>query len=141
MSNLLAAVGRGQLANLPGKVARRRAINAAYREAFAEVEGIDFMPNAAGGEPTNWLTVVTIDEARVRRVAHRGPRAPRVARHRGPARVEAHAPAAACSPRTRAGVVRVAEEIFRTGLCLPSGSAMTDSDIERVVDASSPPRP
>ena len=30
---------------------------------------------------------------------------------------------------------RVADEIFRTGLCLPSGSAMTDADVDRVIDA------
>ena len=47
MSNLLAAVGRGQLEGLPAKVARRRAINARYRAAFADVDGIGFMPERA----------------------------------------------------------------------------------------------
>ena len=132
MSNLLAALGRGQLANLPGKVARRRAINAAYRDAFAEVEGIGFMPNAAGGEPTNWLTVVTVDEDAC------GASPAAVREHLESLDVEArpawkpmHLQALFAANPCRGG--RVAEEIFRTGLCLPSGSAMTDGDVERVI--------
>jgi pyridoxal phosphate-dependent aminotransferase EpsN len=132
MSNLLAALGRGQLRNLPGKVARRRAINAAYREAFAAIEGIGFMPNAAGGESTNWLTVITVDE----RAFGASPAA--VREHLESLDVEARPawkpmhlqPLFSANP-CRGG--RVAEEIFRTGLCLPSGSAMTDGDIERVI--------
>ena len=56
-----------------------------------------------------------------------------IARHRGPPGVEAHAPPAGVRrlPDARR---RVAEEIFRTGLCLPSGSAMTDADVDRVVE-------
>ena len=54
LSNLLAAVGRGQLLELDAKVARRRAVNARYRTRFAGVEGIGFMPDAAGGDATNW---------------------------------------------------------------------------------------
>lgn len=133
MSNLLAALGRGQLANLPGKVARRRAIHAAYREAFADVAGIGFMPDFAGGEPTNWLTVVTIDEAEF------GASSTEVREHLESLDIESRPawkpmhlqPLFAGSP-CRGG--RVAEEIFRTGLCLPSGSAMTEGDISRVVD-------
>src|SRR4029078_10773428 len=62
MSNLLAALGRAQLAGLPAKVARRREVNARYRAAFAEHPGIGFLPNAPDGEPTNWLTVITLDD-------------------------------------------------------------------------------
>ena len=61
LSNLLAAVGRGQLQHLDEKVERRRAINQRYRQLFAGVAGIDFMPVAPGGEPNNWLTVITVD--------------------------------------------------------------------------------
>ena len=51
--------------------------------------------------------------------------------------MEADAPAAGVRrlPRARRAV---AEEIFRTGLCLPSGSAMTDADVDRVVDGRAP---
>ena len=63
MSNLLAAVGRAQLQGLPRRVARRRAINQRYRELLGATPGIGFMPNDPRGEPTNWLTVATIDAA------------------------------------------------------------------------------
>jgi pyridoxal phosphate-dependent aminotransferase EpsN len=133
LSNLLAAVGRGQLQSLPAKVEHRRAVNAAYREAFADVPGIGFMPNAAGGEPSNWLTVATVDE----REFGASPEAIRV--HLESLDIEARhswkpmhlQPLYAGYPR-RGG--QVAEAIFRTGLCLPSGSAMTESDIARVVE-------
>src|SRR5262249_24155142 len=62
MSNLLAAVGRGQLQHLAEKFARRRAIKERYRAALSSTPGVAFMPDASEGVPTNWLTVVTIDE-------------------------------------------------------------------------------
>ncbi len=61
MSNLLAALGRGQLQELASRVVRRRAINAWYREALAHVPGVSFMPADPAGEPTWWLTCLTID--------------------------------------------------------------------------------
>ena len=49
MSNLLAAVGRGQLRHLDEKVARRREINRRYRAALGDLEGMSFMPEASFG--------------------------------------------------------------------------------------------
>jgi pyridoxal phosphate-dependent aminotransferase EpsN len=133
MSNLLAALGRGQLRGLALKIARRRAINRAYREAFRSTPGIGFLPNAAGGEPTNWLTVVTIDEeafgASPMRVRESLEREDIEAR---PAWKPMHLQPLFADAPMRGG--RVAEEIFRTGLCLPSGSSMSDADQQRVVD-------
>ena len=91
------------------------------------------MPNFAGGEPTNWLTVVTVDEAEF------GTSPARIREHLESLDIEARPawkpmhlqPLFAGNP-CRGG--RVSEEIFRTGLCLPSGSAMTESDVARVVD-------
>jgi dTDP-4-amino-4,6-dideoxygalactose transaminase len=132
MSNLLAAVGRGQLRGLSGKVARRRAIKARYRAAFAEVPGIGFMPDAASGEPTNWLTVITVREEEF------GASPTRIREGLEALDIEArpawkpmHMQPLFAGYPVRGG--EVAEEIFRTGLCLPSGSAMTDADIDRVV--------
>ena len=56
MSNLLAAVGRGQLRVLDARVDARRANNAFYREALGDLPGIDFMPEADYGRPNCWLT-------------------------------------------------------------------------------------
>src|SRR4051812_17433800 len=49
LSNLLAAVGRGQLKSLPDKLARRRAVNEHYRGALSHLPGVDFMPEASYG--------------------------------------------------------------------------------------------
>jgi dTDP-4-amino-4,6-dideoxygalactose transaminase len=127
MSNLLAAVGRAQLEGLPAKIARRRAINAEYRDAFSDLAGVDFLPNAPDGEPTNWLTVILLDDPTS------------VREHLESLDIEArpawkpmHLQPAFAGCEMRGGAV--AEEIFRRGLCLPSGSAMTDADVRRVVD-------
>ena len=127
MSNLLAALGRAQLEGLPAKVARRRAINARYRAAFAELPGVGFLPNAPDGEPTNWLTVIMVDDPTP------------VREHLESLDIEArpawkpmHLQPVFAECEMRGG--SVAEEIFRHGLCLPSGSSMTDADIARVVD-------
>jgi dTDP-4-amino-4,6-dideoxygalactose transaminase len=134
MSNLLAAVGRGQLQSLPEKVARRRAANARYRDAFANVAGVAFMPDAANGEPTNWLTVITVDEGAF------GASPAAIREHLESLNIEArpawkpmHRQPLFAGYEVRGG--RVADEIFRRGLCLPSGSGMTDADVDRVVDA------
>jgi dTDP-4-amino-4,6-dideoxygalactose transaminase len=128
MSNLLAALGRAQLEGLPAKVARRREVNARYRAAFAEHPGIGFLPNAPDGEPTNWLTVITLDDPTP------------VREHLESLDIEArpawkpmHLQPVFADCQMRGGAV--AEEIFRRGLCLPSGSSMTDADVARVVDA------
>ena len=132
MSNLLAAVGRAQLRSLPTKVARRRAVNSAYRDQLAEAAGIAFMPNAPQGEPTNWLTVVTIDEQRF------GASPTQIREHLESLDIEArpawkpmHLQPYYADCEVVGG--EVAEHVFATGLCLPSGSAMSDADIERVV--------
>ena len=61
LSNLLAAIGRGQLACLDEKVAKRRAIFERYRRQLAPLAGIEMMPEPEGWNSTRWLTVITID--------------------------------------------------------------------------------
>ncbi len=133
MSNLLAALGRGQLRGLPAKITRRRAINGRYRSALGAMPGIGFMPDAAYGEPTNWLTVITVDEGEF------GASPTVIREHLESLNIEArpawkpmHLQPLYADHPVRGG--EVAESFFRTGLCLPSGSRMTDADVERVVD-------
>jgi dTDP-4-amino-4,6-dideoxygalactose transaminase len=134
MSNLLAAVGRGQLRRLPEMVARCREHNRWYRSALAEIPGLSFMPDAVGGEPTNWLTVVLIDadefgatpDAICRRLDARDIEA-------RPVWKPMHLQPAFAGFDIRGGAV--AERLFRSGVCLPSGSTLTDGDRERVVEA------
>lgn len=131
MSNLLAALGRGQLQSLPRKVARRRAIKQRYRDAFAGIDGLAFMPDADGGEPTNWLTVVTLDDG----VTGVSPAQVREALEQENIEARPAWKPMHLQPLYEGSEVwggRVAERVFTTGLCLPSGSSMSDDDVDRV---------
>jgi dTDP-4-amino-4,6-dideoxygalactose transaminase len=133
MSNLLAAVGRAQLQGLPPRVERRRAIKARYRELLGSECGVGFMPDDPRGEPTNWLTVATIDDAAF------GATSEQVRLHLESMDIEArpawkpmHLQPLFSDAPVRGGAL--AERVFHTGLCLPSGSSMSDADVDRVVE-------
>jgi dTDP-4-amino-4,6-dideoxygalactose transaminase len=134
LSNLLAAVGRGQLRRLPKMLQRRREINRRYEAALADVAGIELMPYPARSDPNYWLTVVTLDAQEY------GASPEEVRKHLEHLDIEArpawkpmHLQPAFVGYPVRGGAV--AEQIFRTGLCLPSGSSMSDDDVDRVVNA------
>jgi dTDP-4-amino-4,6-dideoxygalactose transaminase len=131
MSNVLAAIGRGQLRLLPDRVNARRRNCDYYRQALGELPGIDFMPEAAYGRATRWLTCVTIDPERF------GATREEVRLALEAANIEArpvwkplHLQPAFAGARARGG--KVAEGLFDRGLCLPSGSALTESNLERI---------
>jgi dTDP-4-amino-4,6-dideoxygalactose transaminase len=134
LSNLLAAVGRAQLRRLPAMVQRRCAINGRYRAALDDIPGIEFMPSMPDGDPNYWLTVVTLDarefgaspEEVRKQLEHLDIEA-------RPAWKPMHLQPAFAGCPVRGG--DVAEAIFRTGLCLPSGSSMSDGDVDRVAEA------
>ena len=129
LSNLLAALGRAQLARLPEISERRCVINARYREALADVAGVEFMPVPAWNVWNGWLTCVTFEDAAVR---------DRVQAVLESADIESRPlwkpmhlqPVFAGAP---ARVDGTSEWLFEHGLCLPSGSGMSDDDLERVV--------
>jgi dTDP-4-amino-4,6-dideoxygalactose transaminase len=132
MSNLLAAVGRGQLRHVDQKVARRRQINQRYRAALGDLPGVGFLPDAPDGEPTNWLTVITLDPS----AASATPDELRLALEAAdiearPAWKPMHLQPVFANRECIGG--EVAERIFATGLCLPSGSSLTEQDQERVI--------
>jgi pyridoxal phosphate-dependent aminotransferase EpsN len=132
LSNLLAAVGRGQLERLKEKVARKRAMNAFYKEALKEVPGIEFMPEAAYGKSNCWLTVVLITPERLgadRESVRLALEAENIESR--PIWKPMHLQPVFKKCRMRGG--SVSEDLFRRGLCLPSGTQMTDRDLERVV--------
>jgi dTDP-4-amino-4,6-dideoxygalactose transaminase len=136
LSNLLAAVGRGQLAGLEEKVARRRAVRAAYRSALAGCQGIEFMPEAEYGRSNAWLTCLTIDPAQfgADREAVRLFLESRNIESR-PVWKPMH-----LQPVFREAQVcrgSVAASLFETGLCLPSGSNLTPEDQQRVTSSLS----
>jgi dTDP-4-amino-4,6-dideoxygalactose transaminase len=134
MSNLLAALGRGQLRNLASRVAARQAVNDRYRQALADVDGLSFMPLADYGVPNQWLTVITLDpdvlgvgpEHVLTGLLSTGIEA-------RPAWKPMHLQPIFAGSERRGG--RVGERIFSRGLCLPSGSSLTVEQQDRVVVA------
>ncbi len=133
MSNLLAALGVAQLHGLDRRMGRRHAVNAAYRRSLGGLPGIRFMPRAAYGEPNDWLTCILVDpaefgstreEIRVALEAHDIESRPTwKPLHLQP--LFAGAPVLGGS---------VSARIFEHGLCLPSGSSLSDEDQQRVVE-------
>ncbi len=133
LSNVLAAIGRGQLRVLEERVAARRANFDFYARALADVPGLTFMPEAPWGRHTRWLTTLTIDPARFG--ADR--EAVRVALEREniearPVWKPMHLQPVFAAFERRGGAV--AEALFRDGLCLPSGSNLTPDERARVVE-------
>ncbi|MGB3061310.1 MAG: aminotransferase class I/II-fold pyridoxal phosphate-dependent enzyme, partial [Anaerolineae bacterium] len=63
MSNVLAAIGRGQLQVLEERVAAKRRIFDYYAQTIGDLPGISLMPEAPWGRATRWLTCITVDSA------------------------------------------------------------------------------
>jgi dTDP-4-amino-4,6-dideoxygalactose transaminase len=130
LSNLLAALGRAQLSRLPGFIERRRAINALYRSQLAEVPGLTFMPLVRVEDWNGWLTCIVFDDA-----ALSAPIRTALAE----VDIEARQlwkplhlqPAFDQHPGRVDGT---SQQLFERGICVPSGSAMTDDDVVRVCD-------
>lgn len=134
LSNLLAALGRAQLARLDGFVERRREINQKYRAALEGIDGITFLREVPGGRSTCWLTCLLLDEDRL------GVGPGQIREHLETKNIEArpvwkpmHLQPVYQACRVVGGAV--AEDLFRRGLCLPSGSTLADEAQQRVVDA------
>ena len=131
LSNVLAAIGRGQLKVLADRVAARRRNFAFYQEALGELPGLVFQPEAAWGTHNRWLTTLTVDPAEF-------------GADREAVRVALEAENVEARPVWKPMHMQpvfsqfervggaVAEALFRDGLCLPSGSNLTESDLERV---------
>ncbi|MEZ4589021.1 MAG: aminotransferase class I/II-fold pyridoxal phosphate-dependent enzyme [Gemmatimonadales bacterium] len=133
LSNLLAAVGRAQLEVLDDRVARRRAIFDRYRQGLAGVEGIELMREAPWGTHNRWLSTLTIDERAfgASREAVRLGLAERGIEGR-PVWKPMHQQPVFEGVPVYGGAV--ADDLFDRGLCLPSGSSLTDSEVDRVID-------
>jgi dTDP-4-amino-4,6-dideoxygalactose transaminase len=133
MSNVLAGIGRGQLLVLEDRVAARRRNCEVYQSKLAHLPGIEFMPEAPWGSSTRWLTCLTIDptafgvDREVVRLAL------------AEAQIEARP---VWKPLHLQPIFqeyeyiggKVAEDLFDRGLCLPSGSNLTDEDLNCVIE-------
>ncbi|TVP77989.1 MAG: aminotransferase class I/II-fold pyridoxal phosphate-dependent enzyme [Puniceicoccaceae bacterium] len=133
MSNVLAGLGQSQMTDLDRRIIARRAHFEAYRDALSDLPGIEFMPIAEPDAPNYWLSCMTLhpDESACSRddliealeavdiearplwkPLHLQPIFQKCALYGGP----------------------VAETLFDSGLCLPSGSSLSGDERARVID-------
>lgn len=131
LSNILAALGRGQLHVLRDRIAARRRNREYYEAALGELPGLEFMPLVSYGRPNYWLTCITI------RPKLFGATREEVRLALEAANIEArpvwkplHLQPVFAGCRVRGG--GVAEDLFEHGLCLPSGSSLSEDDLERI---------
>jgi dTDP-4-amino-4,6-dideoxygalactose transaminase len=131
MSNILAALGRAQLARLDSMIARRREIRDRYAAALVDVDGVRLLGGSDDGHVDNcWLTCIVLDPA----VAS----APALIKSLDAADIEARhlwkpMHAQPVFSEARAFVTGVSDRLFANGVTLPSGSALSDDDVDRVV--------
>jgi len=101
--------------------------------ALGGLPGLDFMPRAAYGEPNGWLTCVTLDPEQFGATSAEVRCALEAARIESrPAWKPLHLQPVFAGCRVRGGAV--AEAVFERGLCLPSGSSLSEADLERVCE-------
>ncbi|MEL6499829.1 MAG: aminotransferase class I/II-fold pyridoxal phosphate-dependent enzyme [Cyanobacteria bacterium J06623_1] len=132
LSNICAGIGRGQLLVLADRVAARRRNFAYYQESLGDLPGVEFMPEASFGTCTRWLSCLTFDpqlggiereEIRLKLLEQQI--------ETRPVWKPMHLQPVFCDRECFNN--GVAEDLFAQGLCLPSGSNLTDQDLERVV--------
>lgn len=132
LSNVLAGIGRGQMLVLDGHIARRRAVFEFYRDRLGRLPGIRFLDQMPGSFSNRWLTTILVDPEQSGGISRESIRLALEAdniesrplwkpMHMQPVYLDA--------PYFGGGV---AEALFRDGLCLPSGSNLSDDDLERV---------
>lgn len=131
MSNVLAGIGRGQLAVLNDRVSKRRSNCEKYKEHLSDIPGISFMPEAPWGKSSRWLTCILIDPVafgadrdRVYDIleSHNVESRPLwKPMHQQPA-----------YSKYKSIVSGVADRLFEKGLCLPSGSDLSDNEIYEI---------
>jgi pyridoxal phosphate-dependent aminotransferase EpsN len=132
MSNVLAAIGRGQLRVLPDRVRARRANFEAYVEGLSDMAGISFMPEAPAGRANRWLTCVIVDPALFgasREEIRLALEAENIEAR--PVWKPLHLQPVFSGCRAYGGAV--SGRLFDLGLCLPSGSSLAEEDRRRVI--------
>ena len=132
LSNVLAAIGRGQLRVLDERVAARRRVFSRYAAALGDVPGVTMQAEAPWGTHSRWLTVMHLD-------ARLGITPATVVRALDAVGIETrpvwrpmHTQPLFSGAERKGGAV--AERLFATGLCLPSSSSLTAADQDRVIE-------
>jgi len=136
LSNILAGVGRAQLEVLDERVESRRSIFNLYREKLGHLESIEFMPEMSGTFSNRWLTTILVHENEfnvtvssiIEELAKKNIEARPLWK---PLHLQPLFEGMQIYSHTEQNV---SEYLFNKGLCLPSGSNMTEEDQMKVID-------
>ncbi|KYG27754.1 DegT/DnrJ/EryC1/StrS family aminotransferase [Alkalihalobacillus trypoxylicola] len=137
LSNILAGIGRAQLPLLEDRVHRRRKIFQTYFEHINKYEGITFMPEPSEMLSTRWLTVMTIDEQKL------GVTSQFLLNSLNKENIEARPVWKPlhlqplfkdCSYYAHSEEESISDILFTNGICLPSGSNLTNEEQETVIE-------
>lgn len=128
MSNVVAGIGRGQLKVLDKRVDKKNYIYNFYKQELGKLEGIQFMPSNEWDKPNYWLSVITLN-GKVRPID--------LMQALEKENIESRPvwkPMHLQPFFEKYDYIgnRVSEDLFNNGVCLPSDSKMTDSELERV---------
>lgn len=141
MSNILAAIGRGQMLHLEERIDRRRAIYRKYKQELEKIPGVKLMPETPNCRSIQWLTAITIDKETT------GKTFMDVINYLNDMNIESRP---VWKPmhlqpyfmKRKAKYFQhgegengsVSDKLFNTGICLPSASAMTDEEQDYVIE-------
>lgn len=137
MSNILAGVGRGQLKVLEERVLARRLVFETYRKQLSDIQGIEWMPEPDWSYSTHWLTACLIQPLGVRSNVLG------IIQNLSEEMIEARPlwkpmhlqPVFQHCRYFCHGEISVSDHLFKHGICLPSGSNMSEENLERVVSS------
>ena len=127
LSNVLAAIGVGQMEVLPERIAQKREIFERYRRELEEFGEIEWMPEIPGSRGNRWLTTLTLRRSDPKKII-------------GALQAQNIESRLLWKPMHLQPLFRgakvyggsVSEDLFARGLCLPSGTAMSPEEQKRV---------
>jgi dTDP-4-amino-4,6-dideoxygalactose transaminase len=133
MSNVLAGIGRGQLEVISERVEKRRSNFDFYVKNLSEFTGIAFLKEKDFLYSNRWLTTILVDTRKTNNIT-----CEKIKTYLENDNIETRPlwkpmhlqPIFSACPAYENGV---SEKLFNEGLCLPSGSNMSDEDLERIV--------
>lgn len=131
MSNICAAIGRGQMEVLPNRINTRKKVFNYYQSRLSTLPSITFLPEPENVSSNRWLTTIQIDSTKTNAT----PNKIRIALESiniesRPLWKPLHLqPVFAQFPSF---VTDISANLFYNGLCLPSGSALSEAQLDRI---------
>lgn len=137
MSNILAGIGRGQLCVLGDRIKARRRVFETYQQALKDISAIEWMPEASFGFSTRWLTAMQINAAKTSVTTMMFIQ--ELAKHQIEARpvwkpLHLQPLFKSCSYYPHKPENSVSDQLFQKGVCLPSGSNLSESNQAKVIE-------